>query len=452
MSHPWEANWILGDRLGKGGQGLTYLTKRINDSSVQAAIKVLKNNKDVQARRRMHREVASLEVLSSAGGAVPSVFDHNTRLYEDPSVELFVVMEYIPGPTLRELIESDGPLALMTATAVAVRICDTIELAHTHPILHRDLKPENVIARSLEDADIVIVDYGLSFNSEDPDVTVAEDTFRNRFLDLPETNTPGGNRRDPRSDITAACAIYYYLLTGHVPGQLQGGDGKPPHLRTGYSLQESLIEKNRISQLEVLFNRGFNPNMEMRFQTIGEFRDRVRLITDSPDSTSVEDPVVLASRASAVLRQRDRTTQLRAFHPVAMKVINSLEKYAIQYQNKLDRFRLTVNRHAHTRGKLPTGLDEILGAQTTLEITPEHHQHARKVVFAIASRGEQCVILRQRYSRKEKKAPPDEELQEIQWYDAETEPDLGPTETDITNWLSVAIQELVDQVIAQEAD
>ena len=59
-SHPWDADWILGERLGKGGQGLTNLVTRTNAPSEKGALKILKNNKDAQARGRMRREVVSL--------------------------------------------------------------------------------------------------------------------------------------------------------------------------------------------------------------------------------------------------------------------------------------------------------------------------------------------------------------------------------------------------------
>ncbi|HMO92587.1 MAG TPA: protein kinase [Pirellulaceae bacterium] len=451
MAHPWDDNWDVGNRLGKGGQGLTHLATRKTDPSAQAALKTLKNNKDPQARGRMHREVASLEVLSSAGGSVPRVFDHNTEHYKDTSVELFVAMEYIPGPTLRELVERDGPLGIATATAVTRRICETIDLAHSFPILHRDLKPENVIARSLTDADIVIVDYGLSFNAEDPDVTVTDDTFRNRFLDLPETNTPGGNRRDPRSDVTAACALYYYLLTGHVPGQLQGGDGRLPHMRPGFSLQETVKEKSLIGQLEVLFNRGFAPNVDNRFQTVAEFQGRIALMTADTSGAPPEDPIAVAERASAVLRQRDRKTQLQEFQPHANTIQQALQKFANGFAKKLGRFKLSAGNEGSLGAKLPENLDRVSPHQFKVQINPAHHNHLRIVVYTVASRGEQCVILRQRYSRNgsNNQIEPVDEYEELLWYDATNVPDLAPITTDIQHWINAAIQELTDVVITQ---
>ena len=399
----------------------------------------------------MHREVASLQVLSSAGGAVPAVLGHNTEHYLDTSVELFVVMEYIPGPTLREIVNDQGPLPLDAATQITLSICSTIKLAHTFPILHRDLKPENIMARDVNAADVVIVDYGLSFNTEDPDVTVTDETFRNRFLDLPETNTPGGNRRDSRSDVTAACAIFYYLLTGHVPGQLQGGDGRLPHLRHGFSLQEALGQTSYVGQLDVLFNRGFAPNVDNRFQTVAEFRDRISLLTASGASTQPEDPVAVAERASEVLRQQDRTTQIQEFRQPALELLHSLQQFVAGFASKLGLFMLRVDNERNLGQNLPAGLDRVSPHQLKLQLNPVHHNQLRVAVYAIGSRGEQCVVLRQTFGWEGGETPiaPMGEYEELLWYDATVQPDLGPIQLDIQSWLNAAIQELTDMVVAE---
>jgi serine/threonine protein kinase len=453
MAHPWDANWEVGERLGKGGQGLTHLTTRKDSTATTAAIKTLRNNKDAQARGRMHREVASLEVLWSAGGAVPNVLDHNTHDYQDTTKELFVVMEYVPGPTLREAITENAPFSVAKATTLIRGLCNTVNLAHTFPILHRDLKPENIIDRDGAHSDLVIVDYGLAFNTENPDVTVTNETFRNRFLDLPETNTPGGNLRDPRSDITAVCAIYYYALTGHVPGQLQSGDGLPPHMRSGYSLKESLQADAPIGQLEILFNRAFSPNVDNRFQTIVEFCDRLELVTAVTHATVPEDPIAVAERASATLRHRDRTTQIQEFRQPAQQLMQTIQTYAQKYSGQLGRFALAVTQNENKLGKaIAEGLDRVHPHQLKLQLNAAHYNHLRILVLTVASQGEQCVILRQAFAREgaSNKIEPASDWSELLWYDASDQsPTLDAVHRDIQAWMNQAIQDLTDHVLTQ---
>jgi serine/threonine protein kinase len=450
---PWEAVWDMEEPLGKGGQGLTFLTRRKVEPAERAAMKVLRNKRDEQARGRMHREVASLQVLSAHGGAaVPRILDHNTQCFQDLAVELFVVMEYIPGQTLREVIDEDGSLPLQSATDITLRLCDTVEAAHTYPILHRDLKPENIIARDVSSADVVIVDYGLSFNAADPDITVTGETFRNRFLDLPETNTPGGNRRDPRSDVTAVCAIYYYLLTGHIPGQLQSGDGLLPHQRPGYSVRGMLGESDQIGQLEVLFGCGFATNLDSRFQSVGELRDRITLLTSAGSSTDLEDPVVVAQRFSAMLRQRDRKTQIGEFRKPAADALESLQQFAEGFRGKLERFSLGMTTREQKLGStFPPELDQVLPTRLKLQLGLSNHHHLQIAIYTVASRGEQSVILRQTYHRKggQGQTETTSEYEPLLWFDATSSPDLSPVQLDIQSWITTAMRQLTDEILGQ---
>lgn len=450
MSHPWDDKWNLGKRLGKGGQGLTQLATPIGDGPPNAAVKMLKNNQDRQARGRMFREVASLQVLASAGGSVPHVLDHNTSAYEDLAVELYLAMEYVPGLTLREIIEERRRLPLDLAKRVVLKLCETIELAHSYQILHRDLKPENIIARDLEAGDAVIVDYGLSFNAESPDVTITEETFRNRFLDLPETNTPGGNRRDTRSDITAACAIFYYLLTGHVPGHLQDGNGRPPHLRPGYSLREAIGDVLQIAQLELLFNRGFAPSADNRFQTVSEFRERLLAATVEQTQVQIEDPIEVARQAATQLRQSDRVTQLVELRKPCKELVAKLRKVVAAFENKLDRFSLSLSGVSAGKSDTP-GFEWVQVEGIKAALVPHSHNYSRTIEFLIGARGEQCVLMFRTFNGKEGIHKIMGDWTELLWFDADTPADVDVFSAHVCTWLNKSLRELVQEVLASSS-
>src|SRR5436189_111860 len=80
-------------------------------------------------------------------------------------------------------------------------LCGTVAAAHRERVLHRDLKPANIIVRNFEKADLVIVDYGLSFNeteNEGEHLTDEDERIANQFISLDEMTAPGGDKRDPR--------------------------------------------------------------------------------------------------------------------------------------------------------------------------------------------------------------------------------------------------------------
>jgi len=179
---PWSENWSIVEPLGKGGQGTTFIATRKTDAQ-KGVIKILKHQTSDEARRRMYREVANLKALHGAGCKVPQILDGNTEKFESKDVNLFFVMEMIPGQRLCDVVTSKGGLGLSKAMDFAFDLLATVKKALVEDVIHRDLKPENIIVREFEKNDLVIVDYGLSFNAtDDGNVTRVSETLDNDFL------------------------------------------------------------------------------------------------------------------------------------------------------------------------------------------------------------------------------------------------------------------------------
>jgi len=455
MSHPWEEKWILGERLGKGGQGITCAVTSVDDATVEGALKYLKHNKSPQARGRMRREVANLQTLADAGGAVPRVLGHNTDQFEDLGVELFVVMDLVRGQTLDEYVAANQPLEIDTAIRLTLSVCATIKIAHTFPIVHRDLKPENIIVCDGSDPDVMIVDYGLSFNVSDEDLTETDETFRNRFLDLPETNTPGGDRRDQRSDLTAVCAILYFCLTGHAPGQLLDGEGKPPHMREGYSVRAGRDDE-RVPYLEDFLTRGFPTSIANRYQQAEEIEERLVELLAGGQSVDEADPVKLASSLSRELRAKDRTTQIADFRKLANTLFQYIQQEASKYVNQLGRFGISYNPFRFQPNQtLPPGLDLVAKSQQTVILTVENHSIQRHRLYVVASRGEQCVLLAADYATDLKRAREVAQLtvswDEIASFEGDPTPVFDLVSLDYKSWLTAKMKELHQEVLERPA-
>lgn len=452
MSHvigQWEANWDKQQQLGSGGQGLTYLVSRKSSADDLGVLKLLRNNKSQQARLRMVQEVGNLGILSAAGCKVPAVLEHNTSADADPGAKLYVIMEYVPGGTLQQVIGNSGPLGLEQSAELVLALCETIRAAHELRIYHRDLKPSNIIVRDLASADVVVIDYGLSFNAEEgAEITQSDETFRNRFLALPETNTPGGDRRDPRSDITAACGILYFCLTGSVPGQLQSANGQLPHRRSGHSIRERLAGDLRTKQLEVLLDRGFTPNIESRFQTVEELADRLRAAVAATDPEVTEDPIDVAKRASERLSARDRVTQLQGLRPKAEALVTSITGYVRKVYKELGNFSLSTKGGRSDASDLPDGIDAVPHAGTRVTLSAAHHQDLRIVEYRVGSRSDQCVLLRACFARSAGGKQPQRtsDWEEVLWYDAATPPDQQSAVDDFRRWLTSAIEGLARDI------
>ncbi len=206
--------WKKVRQLPSGGQADTYLVTLETEREPEGVLKQA-NRPSSKAKDRMLCEVANLKRLHGIGVKVPGVLDFgNTRAlgHDEPP---WFVMDFIPGKTLDSALQDQGALGLNQAVAVAADLAGTVAQVHRAGILHRDLKPSNLMVRRLgAEADIVLLDCGLSFHEDETtkDIT-GQDPIRNKFLSLSEGNTPGGNRRDPRSDLTAVAGILFYCLT-----------------------------------------------------------------------------------------------------------------------------------------------------------------------------------------------------------------------------------------------
>jgi serine/threonine protein kinase len=439
----WEEKWKFIEPLGKGGQGVTSLVTSADGSVPKAVLKKLKNRNDAQSRGRMFREVGNQRVLHNVGCAVPQVLDDNVGSFEEEGTELFVVMEYISGKTLAQLVKDQGPLSLEVAVGLVAKIADIVNVAHAQGILHRDLKPDNVMVRDLQKHDVVVIDYGLSFNDEDEDLTRMSETIRNKFLDLPENNTPGGSRRDSRSDVTALCGILYFCLTGHTPGHLQSSDGRLPHMRPGFSIRERIGNDPRLRQLETFFDCGFSPTIEYRFQNIQEFLSRLRQSAESGAGTGVADPVEIARRASDRLRRGDRKTQLQEFAASGKQVVAAIDKYVQSIHNKLGRFHLTTTS-ANNIPRPPAGFDWVPNVGTLCQLNAAHHNTLHQRHYRVASRGEQCVLLCMDLFRPGDSGAPQAtgDWKEVYWFGGTGEPDTATAQVDVQDWVGKSIEDL----------
>jgi serine/threonine protein kinase len=449
QKRPWSTLWEKTGDLGEGGQGQTFLVKEISQPERRGVLKTLRNNKSLQARGRMRMEVTNLETLSFENVKVPSVFSSNVEHFKNTDIPLYFVMEHIEGKTLKDVITSSGPLPLESAASLIFDLGRTITAAHNMAVFHRDLKPANIVVRNLEKADVVIVDYGLSFNKEDDEssLTIPGEQFRNEFLALPETNTPGGNKRDPRIDVTALCAVFYFCLTGQVPGQMVDGRGRAPHRREGnYSLRQ-FIPDARCSQIEVLLDRGFTLDIERRFQICGELTSRLSDILNAPKNKA-QSPQAVAALLGQQLQERDRTTQLDTHRQASEQVLKVIhDKGVSAIAQKIAPFDVVNSGNAPiTADQLPDGLD-LVKTGRIVTVSLKHQQQSRVIRIGFGAAGNQTVMLLQTSSGGPKALYSKTDWDKAIWFSPQTMPSEEELVEIFNRYLTAAMQSLYDSVI-----
>ncbi|MCH8344556.1 MAG: protein kinase, partial [Planctomycetes bacterium] len=347
-----------------------------------------------QARRRMAREVVYLRTLHQAGAKVPQVIDDNTQQFENLSHRLFFVMDLIKGDELARVVTDAGGLSLESSLAIARDLCQTIEIGIAEGIHHRDLKPENIILRSLEPPDVVIVDYGLSFNEEEEtQLTKHSETIESPFLTLPERRIPGGDRRDPRSDLAAICGVLYYCITAQPPALLQPA----PHRRSGGSVRQKVKDKAQAEALEALLDRGLAPELDDRFQTVGALIGRLEGVAKPRAEKPRMSPSDFAKQLGRDILKSDRTSQLSRFAECAKPVIDAITMEFRSWRHKIDPFEVTPNSEAYKLQapiKDPPDVDAVAVPSYRVDLKHKARPFIRAFVYKVFASGTECGLFR----------------------------------------------------------
>jgi serine/threonine protein kinase len=136
-------------------------------------------------------------------------------LSEDGRGDLYMVMEWVEGKLLRQILNEQKKLPAERAVRLALRIADALDYIHRHGVVHRDLKPENIMVDN--DDNIKLIDFGIAANAGSRRLTFAK---LSQTMGTPDYISPEqvkGKRGDGRSDVYALGVMLYEMLTGKVP-------------------------------------------------------------------------------------------------------------------------------------------------------------------------------------------------------------------------------------------
>jgi serine/threonine protein kinase len=199
--------------LGAGGMGEVYVAIQ-EPLGRQVALKLMRAGLTGAAAQRFEREAKSLAATIHPN--IVTLFDYGRT--EDG--ELFMVMELLPGMTLRAHVAMRGRLATAEALPIVVDICRALDATHRGGIVHRDLKPDNVMLVDIAGGATIVkvLDFGIARLHDVPDGD-ARLTQTGHLVGTPGYMAPEavleGVLDDPRSDLYAVGVILWEMLTNH---------------------------------------------------------------------------------------------------------------------------------------------------------------------------------------------------------------------------------------------
>lgn len=288
--------------LGQGGFAAVFEAYDRNlDRHVAIKQMLLNRVKDKKAVKRFVQEARVAANLEHPN----VVIVHAMRAYEK---QFFIIMELLPGGSLRELLNKQGKLPVEQAVELTIGICEGLAKFHEQDIIHRDLKGENVLLTA--DDRPKIIDFGIAHVPEAVGgLALTEVGFQPSTLLYSSPEQVRGEPLDARSDVYQIGEILYYMLTGHhyidfdmleAQAMTHGGSNQFRSQAKLYELLEYAICDEMPSGLRTLWRevgalaevveRALSKNKEDRYRDAAEFAATLKTlsINTTPASEDIE--------------------------------------------------------------------------------------------------------------------------------------------------------------------
>ncbi|GAA0085434.1 Stk1 family PASTA domain-containing Ser/Thr kinase [Clostridium sp. CTA-7] len=261
------------EKVGEGGMSEVYKAK-CNKLNRYVAVKILKkqfaDNEEIS--QKFKREATAIANLSDTN--IVNVLDVGTQDEMD-----YIVMEYISGKTLKELINYSGKLSYNTAIKIALQIAKALDCAHKNNIIHRDIKPQNILVT--ESGEVKVTDFGIAKSTDSQTITNTTSIIGSAHYLSPEQAK--GTYIDFRSDIYSFGIVLYEMVTGRLPFE---GDS-PVTVALKHLQEQPVSPKNINSAIPDSLNKLILKAMEKepikRYQNSKEIIQDLQKIQENPD-------------------------------------------------------------------------------------------------------------------------------------------------------------------------
>jgi len=301
------SRYELGELIGYGGMAEVHRGRDIRLGR-DVAIKLLRADlaRDPSFLHRFRREAQAAAGLNHP--SIVSVYDTGEDIGPDGTPQPYIVMEYIEGRTLRDVLKTEGHLPDRRAMEITADVCGALDFSHRSGIVHRDIKPANVMI-TLAGA-VKVMDFGIARAVADNAATVTQTAHVIGTAQYLSPEQARGESVDARSDVYSTGCLLYELVTGSPPFQ-----GDSPVAVAYQHVRETPpppSSRNPLTSRAVdsIVMKALAKNTLNRYQSAGEMRtDLQRALANQPVN------------AEAVMTDAERTQLMSrtAPPPVALR-------------------------------------------------------------------------------------------------------------------------------------
>ncbi len=234
--------------IGQGGMGTVYLVEDVTNEALFAIKEIPIKKRD---RKLLLREPLLLKKLDHDSIVkVEDIYETNTAIY--------IIMEYVHGPSLKELLMQERRFSEKAVIEWAIQICDVLEYLHTlepHPVVYRDIKPGNIIVNR-ESNKITLIDFGIACEYKRDHIESAQVALTRGYC-APEQYIE--KTFDTRSDIYSLGITIYQLLTGIAPTD-------------NYAKPIAKFENNVSKEMEYIITKATRIDPDERYQSVFDLK------------------------------------------------------------------------------------------------------------------------------------------------------------------------------------
>lgn len=295
-----SSRYELGEIIGFGGMSEVHKARDLRLGR-DVAIKVLRADlaRDPTFYLRFKREAQNAAALNHP--AIVAVYDTGEAEIDGGPLP-YIVMEYVDGDTLRDIVRNKGPLAPQKAMEVIADVCAALDFSHKNGIVHRDMKPANIMID--RQGAVKVMDFGIARAIADASNPVTQTAAVIGTAQYLSPEQARGEKVDARSDVYSLGCVLYEILTGEPPFT---GDSPVAvayqHVREDAKLP-SLVYPGVPRELDSIVLKAMAKNPANRYQTAAEMRsDLIRVLGGQKPT------------APTVMTEEDRTTMLAASDP-----------------------------------------------------------------------------------------------------------------------------------------
>src|ERR1700733_11354209 len=270
--------------VGRGGMAEVYRARDIRLDRI-VAVKTLRDDlaRDQTFQARFRREAQSAASLNHP--SIVAVYDTGEDMVGHTPVP-YIVMEYVDGRTLRDLLRDDRRLLPERALEITDGVLRALDYSHRNGIVHRDIKPGNVMLTRT--GDVKVMDFGIARAVSDAQATMTQTAQVIGTAQYLSPEQARGERVDARSDLYSTGCLLYELLTGRPPFT-----GDSPVAIAYQHVREAPVPPSRIDPelppwCDAIVLKAMEKDPADRYQSAGEMRNDIqRALSGAPVAASI---------------------------------------------------------------------------------------------------------------------------------------------------------------------